>query len=319
LTPGALAAPEGAEGLLFNAMNVVPEAEAVFNAWYDEEHLPALARVPGTLAARRYRSAEAGSGSHRYLALYHLESPAVTQSAAWKAAVDTPWSKRVRPHFRDRIRIEARRYVRRMNTDKERVKPWNKQTFYSEVQTRVIFTCPGLRPKERRAVSCLRLYTGVKDLYLPDNARVLNEAGYAVPTFDYAGWGASEGSRSRLAPYSRVADVQAALTFRLAANVDPERLALRTSYGSATVAGGRRRSAHQCIVSVVGIAWAALDAQRAPAGRVARSSGSRQGRPGEARARWPISHGRSVADSVARPAVGGVGGGRAARESCRRQ
>jgi hypothetical protein len=50
--------------------------------------------------------------SHRYLALYHLESPAVTQSAAWKAAVDTPWSKRVRPHFRDRIRIEARRYVR---------------------------------------------------------------------------------------------------------------------------------------------------------------------------------------------------------------
>jgi hypothetical protein len=112
LTPGAAAAPEGAGGLLFNAMNVAPVAEADFNAWYDEEHLPALARVPGTLAARRYRSAEAGGGLHRYVALYHLESPVVTQSAAWKAAVDTPWSAKMRPHFRDRIRILARRYVR---------------------------------------------------------------------------------------------------------------------------------------------------------------------------------------------------------------
>jgi hypothetical protein len=112
LKPDAGAAPEGAGGLLFNAMNVAPEAEADFNAWYDEEHLPALARVPGTLAARRYRSAEAGGGSHRYVALYHLESPAVAQSAAWKAAVDTPWSAKVRPHFLDRVRILARRYDR---------------------------------------------------------------------------------------------------------------------------------------------------------------------------------------------------------------
>jgi hypothetical protein len=112
LTPGAAVVPEGAGGLLLNAMNVAPDKEADFNAWYDEEHLPALARVPGTLAARRYRSTETGGGSHRYVALYHLESPAVTQSAAWKAAIDTPWSAKVRPHFRDRIRIVARRYVR---------------------------------------------------------------------------------------------------------------------------------------------------------------------------------------------------------------
>ena len=56
-------------------------------------------------------------------------------------------------------------------------------------------------------------YTGVKSLYLPDNARVLAEAGYVVLTFDYKGWGASEGPRTRLAPFSRVADVQAALTY----------------------------------------------------------------------------------------------------------
>src|SRR6202047_2569214 len=112
ITPGDAAAPAGARGMLLNAMNVAPEAEDDFNAWYDQEHLPALAGVPGTWAARRYRSAEATGGTHRYVAIYHLASPDVARSKAWQAAVDTPWSARVRPHFRDRIRILTRRYVR---------------------------------------------------------------------------------------------------------------------------------------------------------------------------------------------------------------
>ncbi len=112
ISPGEAAAPEGAGGLLLNAMNVTPEAEDNFNAWYDEEHLPALAAVPGTLAARRYRSGEDAEGTHRYVAIYHLTSPDVTRSKAWKAAVETPWSDEVRPHFRDRIRILSKRYVR---------------------------------------------------------------------------------------------------------------------------------------------------------------------------------------------------------------
>ena len=32
-------------------------------------------------------------------------------------------------------------------------------------------------------------YTEVKDLHLPDNAKVLNEAGYVAMTFDYKGRG----------------------------------------------------------------------------------------------------------------------------------
>ena len=44
-------------------------------------------------------------------------------------------------------------------------------------------------------------YTGVKDLYLPDNAAVLVAEGYVVLAFDYKGWGESEGPKSHLNPH----------------------------------------------------------------------------------------------------------------------
>ena len=120
-----------------------------------------------------------------------------------------------------------------------------------------VYTPDGLGPGEKRAAILLcHGYTGVKDLYLPDNARALNQAGYVAMTFDYKGWGDSEGSRSRLAPYSRVMDVQAAMTFLgLQPEVDEEQIGLYgTSYGGATVSWvGAVDQRAQCIVSVVGI------------------------------------------------------------------
>src|SRR6266849_1190743 len=109
---------------------------------------------------------------------------------------------------------------------------------------------------QRAGIVLCHGYTGVKDLYLPDNARLLNEAGYVVMTFDYKGWGDSAGPRSRLAPSSRVTDVQAALTFLSALpEVDSARLGLYgTSYGGATVVWvGAIDPRVKCIVSVVGI------------------------------------------------------------------
>src|SRR5437879_13266870 len=84
----------------------------------------------------------------------------------------------------------------------------------------------------------------------------LNEAGYVVLTFDYKGWGDSEGPKSRLAPYSRVADVQASLTFlSVQPQVEPSRMGIYgTSYGGATgiwVSAIDERV--KCIVSVAGI------------------------------------------------------------------
>ena len=109
MSPSDLAGPAGAGGLLVNAMNVDPEHEAEFNEWYDHEHIPALSAVPGTLCARRFKDTK---GTHRYLALYHLASPDVPLSQAWKDGAGTPWSSKLRPHFRDHLRILTRRYVR---------------------------------------------------------------------------------------------------------------------------------------------------------------------------------------------------------------
>ena len=120
-----------------------------------------------------------------------------------------------------------------------------------------VYTPDGLQAGEvRAAVLLCHGYTGVKDLYLPDNAKTLNDAGYVVMTFDYKGWGDSEGTRSRLAPYSRVMDVQAAMTFlALQPEADEDRIGLYgTSYGGATVSWvGAVDQRAKCIVSVVGI------------------------------------------------------------------
>jgi hypothetical protein len=110
LNPGEKLAPVGdAAAVLLISMNVAREQEEEFNAWYNEEHLDALAGVPGVLSARRYR----GSGAtQRYAAVYHFAREGVTESAAWKTAANTPWTEKMRPHFRDYLRLDCRRYVR---------------------------------------------------------------------------------------------------------------------------------------------------------------------------------------------------------------
>ena len=56
------------------------------------------------------------------------------------------------------------------------------------------------RGEKRAGIVLCHGYTGVRNLYLPDNARVLNETGYVVLNFDYKGWGDSEGPRPGLRP-----------------------------------------------------------------------------------------------------------------------
>ena len=111
LVPGDATAPAGAGALLVASMNVDPAAEHEFNEWYNAEHLPQLAAVPGVLCARRYVST-AADRERQYLALYHMTGPEVPRSDAWNKAADTEWTRRMRPHFRDLLVLRCKRYQR---------------------------------------------------------------------------------------------------------------------------------------------------------------------------------------------------------------
>ena len=111
ILPGDQTAPEGAGGLLLVGMTPAPEVETAFNAWYDTEHVPALARAPGVLSARRFRAQN--SSGPKYVALYHLASPEVITGPEWKRASEsTPMPELIRPQISDRLRLVSRSYRR---------------------------------------------------------------------------------------------------------------------------------------------------------------------------------------------------------------
>ena len=86
-----------------------------------------------------------------------------------------------------------------------------------------------LRLPERKApvvVMCAGM-TLTKEVWLPANADWLCAQGYATLSFDYRGFGESEGPRCRLVPAMQVEDVRSALTFlETVPEVDSSRMAL---------------------------------------------------------------------------------------------
>jgi hypothetical protein len=64
--------------------------------WYDTEHMPGLARVPGCVRASRFLNHDHGPAS---FACYDLASSDTLGSEPWLAVRNTEWSDRARPHF----------------------------------------------------------------------------------------------------------------------------------------------------------------------------------------------------------------------------
>jgi hypothetical protein len=98
LCPGALVAPEQTGFLYLIRLRVDPAAEAEWNRWYNEEHVPCLAAVTGVVCARRFRARQPDAGGRNYLAAYHLISPEIPSGGEWKGASDSAWSRRMKPH-----------------------------------------------------------------------------------------------------------------------------------------------------------------------------------------------------------------------------
>ncbi len=69
--------------------------------WYDSEHMPGLAGVPGCVRASRFLNHDHGPLS---LACYDLVTQDTLGSIPWLAIRETEWSSRMRPHFTNTLR-----------------------------------------------------------------------------------------------------------------------------------------------------------------------------------------------------------------------
>ncbi|TMH90182.1 MAG: hypothetical protein E6H44_07290 [Betaproteobacteria bacterium] len=79
--------------------------EAEFNRWYDSEHMPGLAAVPGSVYCVRLRSLDGGPHYH---SCYDLTSPQALERDEWLTVRNSFSSSRVRPHFLNTRRIMFR-------------------------------------------------------------------------------------------------------------------------------------------------------------------------------------------------------------------
>jgi hypothetical protein len=102
------AAPdEPAAVLLAVAMTVPADAEDDVQAWYTDEHIPMLLKVPGWGRIRRFRLVSSMDGpAPVLLSMHELARPAVLEEPAFRAAISTPW--------RDRVVASALRRERRV-------------------------------------------------------------------------------------------------------------------------------------------------------------------------------------------------------------
>lgn len=88
------------KGLLLVFADPAPTIDEEFNDWYDSEHLPERAVLPGFETALRFVSV---CGGPAYVALYDLASLAVLDSEAYRAVSGdrlSPWTRRITARVR---------------------------------------------------------------------------------------------------------------------------------------------------------------------------------------------------------------------------
>src|SRR6266850_2739839 len=95
-------------------------------------------------------------------------------------------------------------------------------------------------------------FGGAKEGTPPGLSALLAKHGYTVLTFDYRGFGASEGARGRLVPSEQVEDaVHALALLSQRAGIEPKRIGIYgTSFGGGIAVMAARRSGIACAAVV---------------------------------------------------------------------
>src|SRR5262249_21040775 len=155
--------PDKAEGLLLNAMNIAPEFEAEFNEWYDKEHIPALAAVPGVLCARRFRATSGNRSEEHTSELQSLTNLVCRlllekKNEAGGAHIHTPDAVAPSPpagpnhaHQRRRKTANTPRTPHDTNAQRDYSRPTTAQSHGLCIRRRIL--CPHMLT--RRSSSCL--------------------------------------------------------------------------------------------------------------------------------------------------------------------
>jgi hypothetical protein len=87
-----------APALQIGRMDVPPEVDAEWNAWYNTVYVPNYEKVPGVIRGRRYRAV---TGTPTYLTFYEFDHPKVSETEAWHVQRDAaPVNERMRQHMR---------------------------------------------------------------------------------------------------------------------------------------------------------------------------------------------------------------------------
>ncbi|CCN50857.1 Hydrolase, alpha/beta fold family [Vibrio nigripulchritudo MADA3029] len=95
-------------------------------------------------------------------------------------------------------------------------------------------------------------FCGVKELLLPAFAERFSRHGYAVLTFDYRGFGESEGETGRLIPELQIEDIHAAINWAKGeSTLDSKRIALwGSSFGGANaIIAASQNDAVKCVIA----------------------------------------------------------------------
>ncbi|MDO8568588.1 MAG: hypothetical protein Q7R57_07725 [Dehalococcoidales bacterium] len=87
---------------------------AEFNAWYNTGHIPNVLRVPGFVAARRFKLSKqfplmGANPVPQYISVYDIDRENPFQGEIFKSIECTPWNTWARTWFTRRLRIFGRR------------------------------------------------------------------------------------------------------------------------------------------------------------------------------------------------------------------
>jgi len=111
--------------------------------------------------------------------------------------------------------------------------------------------------KDQPVIILCHGFCGIQKILLPEFVGAFNQAGFATITFDYRGFGDSEGERGRLVPAMQIADILSVVDWaRQQPGLDPDRVGLwGTSFGGCHVfAAAAQDRGIKCLVSQLAFA-----------------------------------------------------------------